>query len=246
LPWVADRPGWRGLALEEVGAFNRKPNVLQGGERFRILDTSIWTLRDDTFPSNMALFSPANFEIADDRAVLKFREEHVVVRDYTSAALSSQDAYRYGRFMAELKPPAIGGLITGLFLHRNSPRQEIDIEFLGNDTTKLLVNVFYNPGYEGAKVEYGYRGTPALIELGFNAADDFHRYEIDWTPTSIRWRVDGRLLHYRLQWDPTPIPHLPMQFQLNVWHSRSTALAGKLARARLPAHAELRRIEIHA
>jgi GR25 family glycosyltransferase involved in LPS biosynthesis len=247
LPWVADRPEWHGLALEEVGdAFNRKPSVLQGGERFESLDTDTWRLRDDTFPSNMALFSPANFEIIDDSAVLTFREEHVVVRDYTSAALSSRNAYRYGRFTAELKPPAVAGLITGLFLHRNSPRQEIDIEFLGNDTTKLLVNVFYNPGYEGAKVEYGYRGTPALIELGFNAADDFHRYEIDWTPTAIRWRIDGRLLHCRLQWDPTPIPHLPMQFQLNVWHSRSTALAGKLARARLPAHAELRRIEIHA
>jgi beta-glucanase (GH16 family) len=61
-------------------------------------------------------------------------------------------------------------VITGFFLHRNSPRQEIDIEFLGNDTTKLLVNVYYNPGYEGARMEYGFRSTPTLIDLGFDAA----------------------------------------------------------------------------
>ena len=84
-------------------------------------------------------------------------------------------------------------------------------------------------GYEGARMEY-----------------DFHRYEIDWTPTMIKWLIDGRPVHYRRQWNPTPIPHLPMQFHVNVWHSRSTALAGELTRAKLPAHAELRRIEIHA
>ena len=248
LPWIADKSEWHGLALEEAARDpNRKPSVLEGREQqFESLDDGIWMLRDDTFPSNLALFSPTNFEVVDGGALLTLREEHAVVRDYTSASLSSRKDYRYGRFVAELKPARTAGLITGLFLHRNSPRQEIDIEFLGNDTTKLLVNVFYNPGYEGARMEYGYRGTPALIELGFDAADDFHRYEIDWTPTTIRWSVDGRLVHHRLQWDPTPIPHLPMRFHLNLWHARSTALAGKLARARLPGYAELRRIEIHA
>jgi beta-glucanase (GH16 family) len=177
---------------------------------------------------------------------LTLRDERAIVREYTSAALSSRASYRYGRFVAELRPAKVAGLITGLFLHRDSPRQEIDIEFLGKDTTKLLVNVYYNPGYAGARLEYGYRGTPTLIELGFDAADDFHRYEIEWTPTAILWRVDGRPVCERIQWNPTPIPHLPMQFQVNLWHSRSTALAGRLARANLPAHADLRQIEVHA
>ena len=246
LPWIADKSDWHGLALEESGRdTSRKPRVLEICDQFERLDERVWMLQDDTFPSNLALFSPKNFRVVDDRALLTLREESAVVRDYTSASLSSRKGYRYGRFVAELKPAKVAGLITGLFLHRNSPRQEIDIEFLGNDTTKLLVNVYYNPGYEGAGMEYGYRGTPALIELGFDAADDFHRYEIDWTPTTIRWRVDGRLVHRRRQWHPTPIPHLPMQFHLNLWHSRSTTLAGKLTRASLPARAELRRIEIH-
>ncbi len=246
-PWIADRSEWPGLALEGSGCETHpKPNICGISERFESLNGATWTLRNDTFPSNLALFSPTNFEVAGSAAHLTLREEHAVVREYTSAALSSREGYRYGRFVAELRPAKVAGLITGLFLHRDSPRQEIDIEFLGNDTTKLLVNVYYNLGYEGARLEYGYRGTPALIEMGFDAADDFHRYEIEWTPTAIRWRVDGRLVCQRVQWNPTPIPHLPMQFHFNLWHSRSTALAGKLARANLPAHAELRQVEVHA
>jgi Glycosyl hydrolases family 16 len=80
------------------------------------------------------------------------------------------------------------GLITGMFLHRNSPRQEIDIEFIGKDTRKMLVNVFYNPGVEGSRMEYGYRDAPTLIDLGFDASEDFHEYEIEWREGSIRWR----------------------------------------------------------
>jgi beta-glucanase (GH16 family) len=140
----------------------------------------------------------------------------------------------------------VSGLITGVFLHRNSPRQEIDIEFLGNDTTKVLVNVFYNPGYEGTKLEYGYRGTPVIIDLGFDAAMDFHRYGIEWCQTTIRWRIDGKLVYERANWDPTPIPHLPMQFNVNLWHSRSKELAGRLERSALPAQTEVSSIDINA
>ncbi|MEX0755736.1 MAG: family 16 glycosylhydrolase [Actinomycetota bacterium] len=247
LPWIADAKDWHGLTLKESDlATSWQPRVHEVCEQFESFDRALWTLRDDTFPSNLALFSPKNFSAVDTGARLTLREEHAVVRDYTSASLSSEKHYRYGRFAADLKPASVAGVITGLFLHRNSPRQEVDIEVFGNDTTKLLLNVYYNPGYEGARLEYGYRGTPEVIDLGFDAAKDFHRYEIEWEPTSIRWHVDGRLVCERVQWEPTPIPHLPMQFHLNLWLSRSTALAGKLARGNLPAHAELRQIEIQA
>ena len=143
-------------------------------------------LRDDTFPDNLALFSPSNFAaIAKGIGQLTLQRGRTSVRDYTSAALSTRNGYRYGRFAADLMPAKVSGRVTGMFLHRNSPRQEIDIEFTGNDTTKMLVNVYFNPGEEGARLEYGYRGTPVLIELGFDAVGAFHRYEIEWTPARI-------------------------------------------------------------
>ena len=213
--------------------------------RFAGLDNSLWAVRDDTFPSNLALFTPQNFTLGADRTVrLTIQKERTPVREFTSAALCSRRRYLYGRFVAGVRPASAPGLITGVFLHRNSPRQEIDIEFIGKDTRKMLVNVFYNPGFDGDRMEYGYRGAPTLIDLGFDASEDFHEYEIEWCATAIRWRVDGRLVYERVNWDPTPIPHLPMQFNFNLWHSRSRELAGRLNLSDLPATAELRALHV--
>ena len=248
-PWIVPSDAWHGVPVTnpETGAAggtkNEATQTLGGGAA---LDETLWRLRDDTFPSNLALFTPGNCAAdASGTTNLTFRQEATSVRSMTSAAIASRQNFLYGTFSAKLRPPHVSGLVTGMFLHRNGPRQEIDIEFLGNDTTKMLVNVYYNPGTDGAKLEYGYRGTPVLVDLGFDAAEELHVYEIEWRAHVIRWCVDGRVVHERVPWEPTPIPHLPMEFNVNLWHSRSKQLAGTLDVRRLPANAELERIEIY-
>jgi hypothetical protein len=243
MPWIIASERWQGIRVTEEAT-----PIDDGAEHhFTGIDHTLWTLRDDTFPSNLALFTPGNVTSESDQTLrLRLRRERTPVRDFTSGALCSRQQYRYGRFVAHVRPTGAPGLITGVFLHRNSPRQEIDIEFLGRDTRKMLVNVFYNPGLEGARMEYGYRGTPALIDLGFDASEDFHEYAIEWTSTAIRWIVDGQLVYERLDWDPTPIPHLPMQLQFNLWHPRSRELAGRLDHKDLPATSELKTLHIRS
>ena len=138
----------------------------------------------------------------------------------------------------------VEGLVTGVFLHRDSPRQEIDIEFLGKDPRKMLINVYYNPGCDGARFDYGYRGTPVLVDLGFDAMSDFHAYAMEWEPDEIRWYVDGVLVHRRVNWEPTPVPHLPMKFHINIWPSMSRELAGKVDRKLLPATAQIQSVRL--
>lgn len=200
----------------------------------------------DTFPGNRALFVPQNVALCADGTRLTFREQSVSVRNYTAGSICSVANYLYGRFEAELKPAAGSGLISGFFLHRYFPRQEIDVELLGRDPSKLLINVYFNPGDDGSEFNYGFRGTPILIDLGFDATKDFHRYAIEWTPVAIRWFVDDGLVHVRGNWDPTPIPHLPMHLFINLWSARSEELAGRLAPGSLPAHTEIRSVTIHA
>ena len=60
---------------------------------------------------------------------------------------------------------------------------EIDIEFLGNDTTHVQFNFFVD-GIGAGVNEYMY-------DLGFDASEDFHRYGFRWLPDSITWFVDG-------------------------------------------------------
>jgi GR25 family glycosyltransferase involved in LPS biosynthesis len=245
-PWIlqANRE-WSGVAVD-AGRLELTSSTHVDFSSGDVLEDTDWKLRNDTFPSNLALFTPANVFEGAGQADLTIREERSAVRALTSGAIASQARYHYGSFSAVLKPPSVPGLVTGMFLHRNSPRQEIDIEFLGKDTRKMLVNVFYNPGPEGTRLEYGYRGTPTLVDLGFDAADDFHAYRIDWQPNSICWLVDGEVVYERLIWDPTPIPDQPLEFNLNLWHSRSKGLAGPLSSADLPASAGVRSIAVRA
>lgn len=249
LPWVVEpRPTWPGIR-------SRKTTSQAGGDEARAvfndslerIDTERWLLRDDTFPGNLALFRPGNIAVRLGSGItLTVKEEPLGVRDFSAAAISSCQKYLFGRFEVSMQATRVPGLVTGFFLHRDSPRQEIDIEIVGNRSDHLLVNVFYNPGGDGAKFDYGYRGTPSLISLGFDAADALHTYAIEWDPSEIRWLVDGRLVYRRGAWDPTPIPHLPMTLHVNTWPTRSRELAGRLARRALPGAAFVGSITVDA
>ncbi|MHB1314127.1 MAG: family 16 glycosylhydrolase [Christensenellales bacterium] len=246
-PWIISSKNWNGISITKDDSKYASRDVLIWKGREILNNRYFWKLRDDTFPSNLSIFTPDNIE-ADTTDVLHLslhEEQSNNIRSFTSAAIATHQKFLYGKFIAELKPSDVRGLVTGMFLHRNSPHQEIDIEFLGKDTTKMLINVFYNPGVEETKLEYGYRGTPVLIDLGFDAAKEFHRYEIEWCAHMLRWSVDGRIVHERVVWNPTPIPCLPMEFNVNLWYTRSTELAGKLDKSRIPAQVEIKLIQIN-
>jgi len=178
---------------------------------FALFDDSRWTALEDSFPSNLAMFRRENISILQGHgcrmALMKQRSGN---REYSSASLASNNLYHFGRFEVAMKPAKADGVITAFFLHRNNPWQEIDVELLGHDTTKVLANVYFNPGDAGTNCNYGNRGTPVMIDLTFDAAEDYHRYAIEWEPHELRWYVDDDLIHLRSTWEPTPVPNLPM------------------------------------
>lgn len=245
-PWIISSKKWRGITIAKAdGNIKSKTKIFAAWSGRNSLNSPQWKLRDDTFPDNLSIFTPDNIEVdSQDVTQLTFREQTTAVRLFTSAAIVTQQKLLFGKFITTLKPTNAPGLVTGMFLHRNSPHQEIDIEFLGKDTTKMLVNVFYNPGLEGTKLEYGYRGTPVLIDLGFDGSKEFHQYEIEWHENILRWHVDGHVVYERVQWDPTPIPNLPMEFNVNIWYSRSKELAGELDQTKIPTHSKIKSIQI--
>jgi hypothetical protein len=246
-PWIAKlRRDWNGISASELeGQESLGALRVCFEDDLAQIQSARWFLRNDTFPGNLGLFRPANVTPAPGGG-LSFAviAELLRVRNLSAAAISSRANFLFGRFEATLQSTNVPGLVTGFFLHRDSPRQEIDVEILGNRPDHLLVNVFYNPGTNGAKLDYGYRGTPIIIELGFDASKALHQYTIEWDPTEIRWFVDRKLVHRRAIWDPTPIPHLPMTLHVNTWPTASRELAGRLARRALPASAIVRRIAV--
>jgi len=219
-PWVAPaQRGWGGI---DVSPIEPPAPSATAWTRFEddlvVLNPSRWMLRDDTFPGNLALFRSANVSTGPAGGIeLQVAQASLGVRNLSAAAISSRDRFLYGRFEATLQATDVPGLVTGFFLHRDSPRQEIDVEITGDRPDRILTNVFYNPGSDGAKFDYGYRGTPISIDLGFDASKALHTYAIEWKAAEIRWIVDNRVVHRRVLWDPTPIPHLPMTLHVNTW-----------------------------
>jgi GR25 family glycosyltransferase involved in LPS biosynthesis len=249
-PWILERNNFSGNGF----LIKYNPTRIKKGladfsinDSLQNINNNYWKVRDDTFPGNLGLFRPQNVIQNDISGLcLVVKEEQLGVREYSAAAISSRMKFLYGRFEVSLRAAKIQGIVTGFFLHRDSPRQEIDIEFVGNRPDHMLINVFYNPGDEGAKFDYGYRGTPTLIPLGFDASEEFHDYMIEWSPDEIKWFVDGVMVYCRGVWGPTPIPHLPMTLHANTWPTRSKELAGRLHTHSLPGITYVRKICIDA
>jgi beta-glucanase (GH16 family) len=218
-------------------------------DAFKTIDPTYWDRMDTTFFCNQAVFSPNNIvQMAEGGVKLNIERQAAQDRAYTAADLTTKDTpeahFKFGRFETVFKPTKEPGVVSSFFLYRFDPWQEIDAEFLGNDTTKILLNVFYNPGQPGDTYNYGLRGTPVVIDLGFDASLEFHRYAIEWEPDEIRWFVDDKLIHVRRAGLPTPIPQLPMRFHVNTWPICSEELAGKFSPTRDSMRSELKSVTI--
>ncbi len=131
-------------------------------------------------------------------------------RSYASAELSRVRPTGYGRYEVILRPAEGSGLLTNFFTYTGpyfgDPHEEIGFGFRGSDTTS--VGVHYRT--EGGQ------GSDYRIDLGFDAAASFHLYAFEWTPTALRWYVDGRLVAETGAGDMPP-PSRPAKLYTNVW-----------------------------
>lgn len=243
-PWnYFDR---RELIHKELSS-ERTAYPYQRVDDFQDIDETAWATLRDTFATNLAVFDPRNVSLLDQGGFrMTLQKALGNKKAYTSGSLVTRLSFVYGRFEVVMRAAKGAGAISALFLHRSNPHQEIDLEFLGNETSQLQINVFFNPGLSGAPLNWGNRGTPTKIDLGFDAAEDFHRYSIEWGKKRIRWYVDDRLIHSRDALEPTPIPYLPMQFFVNLWAPKPVELAGQLEPENLPVHADVKSVKIHA
>lgn len=67
--------------------------------------------------------------------------------------------------------------------------QEVDIEFVGYDTTKVQTNFFsriFDPTANSGS------GNEEFHDLGFDASQNFAAYSFKWQPDRIDWFVNGQ------------------------------------------------------
>lgn len=115
--------------------------------------------------------------------------------------------YHYGMYEVKMKPIKNDGVVSSFFTYTgpsdSNPWDEIDIEFLGKDTTKVQFNYFTDGVGEH---EY-------IHDLGFDASEEFHTYGFEWLPDSITWYVDGEVVYQATD----NIPSTPSKVMMNTW-----------------------------
>ena len=126
---------------------------------------------------------------------------------YSGAEYRSKDFYGYGRYEVRMKAIKNDGVVSSFFTYTgpsdNNPWDEIDIEILGKDTTKVQFNYFTD-----SKGNHEY-----LYDLGFDASEEFHDYAFEWHKDKIVWFVDGKEAYTAAE----NIPVTPSKIMMNAW-----------------------------
>lgn len=133
-------------------------------------------------------------------------------RDYATGGYSggeyrTNDTFGYGMYDVSMKPIKNDGVVTSFFTYTGPSDgtvwDEIDIEFLGKDTTKVQFNYYTN----------GVGNHEYVYDLGFDASQSFHQYGFLWQPGKITWYVDGKAVYSATD----NIPTTPGKIMLNAW-----------------------------
>ena len=131
---------------------------------------------------------------------------------YSGGEFRSKKTYGYGRYEVCMKAIENDGVVSSFFTYTGpydgDPWDEIDVEVLGKDPTKVQFNYFRN----------GKGGHEHMYDLGFNAADDFHTYAFEWHKDKIIWFVDGKEA-YRIEGSDMPVTK--GKIMMNAWPGKN-------------------------
>lgn len=130
-------------------------------------------------------------------------------KGHSGASVRTHRPHGFGRYEVVMQPARGSGMISGFFTYTGpyygTRHDEIDIEFLGKDTTQMHVAVFVDGKLHNR-----------FIDLGFDAADRPRRYAFEWREDSVRWFVGDRMVHEMTAADGA-IPQIPGMVFANIW-----------------------------
>lgn len=159
-----------------------------------------WLVSDwDAGQSAITAWSPLNVRTAADGSTLMVLEAAPAgaPRPVLGAEIQSDATLTLGTFgwTAEV-PDMVDGAVFGMFAYQadwqGDPWLEFDLEFVGGGTTQVELAVHMEDS-AGRPVS-NLHGT--VVDLGFDAAEGLHTYEVTLTGTGAVFRADGVVIAY--------------------------------------------------
>ena len=221
IPWTPDSPA---TPVRSTNAYREGPYTLQPDAPLLRSDGAFISLLANGLPSEQFHISrhkndnsfqggdwtPDNVTATPDGVRLDVTPTGNPAKPYALAEIQVRGIYGYGRYETIMRPAKGSGLVSAFFTftgaYFDDPHDEIDIEFVGKDTSVVELNYFRN----------GKTGSSAKIKLPFDASEKDHLYAFDWKPEGISWYVDGKLIYQTPDNDPY-LPKTPGRLMISNW-----------------------------
>ena len=109
---------------------------------------------------------------------------------YKSGAVTGYEKFTYGKFITRMKAPNKKGTVSSFFTYWNGPDfypgawNELDVEIVPSvEKEPLSMNIIYGDGHE--------KHESHQYKASFDPKDDWHIYEMAWTPEYVAWSIDN-------------------------------------------------------
>ncbi|MFT7562104.1 MAG: endo-1,3-1,4-beta-glycanase ExoK [Flavobacteriales bacterium] len=224
--------------------------TLKLDDRFDHFDISMWKKGDGAVGAeSICRFQDQGVEVTEGKLALTIRRE-AIESSWSDDHQKQKNAYEfscgemrtlpnkrtlYGRIETRMKAPdraTASGYISSLFTYVNEgiPREweEIDVELEGGRPDKFQANLIYGADARDWQQTRQWGAWEDKIDTG--PVDNWRVFAIEWTPSALRWYVDGKLVKTLSQEEidckptciapqinTTPIPDNLTEIMMNFW-----------------------------
>ena len=200
-PVTGMTPGWW------IAEYDHRSDWQQTAWRRSGVEFSAKGLEISLFPAEPDQIIPPEIFREKGKAYI---EAGKTTKPFISGQLQRGGWFGYGRYEIIMQSAAESGLITAFYTYTgryfNDSHEEIDIEIVGKDTTKVQFNRFRN----GVRLK-----ESIWVDVGFDTSERPNLYSFEWTQDRLTWYVNEREM-YRLDGaDEIPIP--PAKIYLDLW-----------------------------
>jgi beta-glucanase (GH16 family) len=183
-----------GAVVNRDGSGDAGKFILVWRDDFDTLDPGRWELAEHTFEENYADFSAAN-AVAEGgflKLGVRVKAAGSSGKPYSAAEVRTWATFACGKFLVRSRiAPAIGVTSTFFAFHdffQNGAAQDWN-ELVIESATPSRIDYVYT--VENTSLPGGKERVAQASALGFDASRDFHVYGLEWTPTEVRFLVDG-------------------------------------------------------
>jgi endo-1,3-1,4-beta-glycanase ExoK len=153
-------------------------------------------------------FSVGNVKPENGKLVLSLDDKPYGKRKLSCAEVKTTQLFSYGTYEIKLRGAAASGTVSAFFGYAGpNPQDEIDFELLGKAPNAVQLNYFAN----------GQGGHEHMADLPVNGTENAIAYAFEWLPDSIKWYIDGRLVHEAKREPGKPFPERPTMLHFSIW-----------------------------